>query len=182
MSFDLDLASRNPGALGFEGTGQLARLRHVFAIGVALHERPHPFERRVVNRGIIGRGGQRNGRDLFKGHVVLGGTLDFGHIGTRIRFFLADRRAGLDFDRDRLGTGRNDFAFDLGAVVQLDPFGTPHQKRRKNKKKDECLSHGEKLALRALGRKNLPGFNLRRFFASPRVRWRGWPWPRDSVR
>ena len=173
MSFDLDLASRNPGALGFEGTGQLARLRHVFAIGVALHERPHPFERRVVNRGIIGRGGQRNGRDLFKGHVVLGGTLDFGHIGTRIRFFLADRRAGLDLDRDRLGTGRNDFAFDPGAVVQLDPFGTPHQKGRKNKKKDKCLLHREKLAARTLGRKNLPEFNRRQCAASPRAQWRG---------
>jgi hypothetical protein len=36
-----------------------------------------------------------------------------------------------------LGASRKDFAFDLGAVVQLDPFGTPHQKWRENKKKDE---------------------------------------------
>ena len=140
-SVELDLASDQARTIGLEGCRQLSRFRHVLAVTVILHERAHPFQRRVVDGWVVGRGWDRESRHLGISDIVLTGTLDLGHIRSWIGHLLADCRTSLDLNEHRLRVHGENFSFDFRSVAQLDRFAPQQGHRESQKAQKQQIFH-----------------------------------------
>ena len=166
---ELDLTGDQARTIGLEGRSQLARFRHVFAVSVIFHERAHPFQRRVVDRWVVGRGWDRESRHLGISDIVLTGALDLGHIRSWIGHLLADCRTGLDLNEHRLRVDGKNFSLDFLSVAQLDRFAPQEGHRESQKAQKQQIFHCVNVAV---GKH----FVTPQCVPSARGRWQGWPW------